>query len=68
MVVEEDKRNAGGRKEEFTGNERRIVENLRKYAKNFPNADLACLITVRNGQIMKGLLCLGKGPDSNIRL
>jgi len=69
---------ANGEKEELqspkkksimlTNDEARIILNLRRYAILIPNADLACLITNHNGRVVKGLLCLEKGPDSNIKL
>jgi hypothetical protein len=52
----------------LTTNERRILTNIRRWAKTIDNGDIACLITIRDGQIAKGILCLGKGPESNIRL
>lgn len=52
----------------LTSDETRIITNLRRYAKMYPFADLAILLKVHNGLIKDGLLCLGKGADSNIKL
>lgn len=51
-----------------TANEKRILTNLRRYAKMYPFSDLAVLFSVHNGELKNGLLCLGKGADSNIKL
>lgn len=52
----------------LSSDEKRIVTNLRRYAKMYPFSDLAVLFTVHNGELKNALLCLGKGADSNIKL
>ena len=51
-----------------TSNEKRILTNLRRYAKMYPFSDLAVLFTVHDGDLKNALLCLGKGANSNIKL
>lgn len=51
-----------------TINEKRILTNLRRYGKMFPNSDLAVLHTFHKGEQKNALLCLGEGVDSNIKL
>lgn len=52
----------------LTQDEKRILTNLRRYAKMYPFSDIAVLLTVHKGELTKGTLCLGKGADSNIKL
>ena len=49
-----------------TEDEKRILTNLRRYAKMYPHSELAVLFKVHDGLIQYGTLCLGVG--SNMRL
>lgn len=50
----------------LTEDEKRIIRNLRRYAKMYPFSDLAVLLTVHNGEMVRGTLCLGKNTTIKI--
>jgi len=50
----------------LTADEKRIITNLRRYAKMYPNSQLAILFQVHNGELKHCTLCLGSNTTIRI--
>ncbi|NVL90736.1 MAG: hypothetical protein HWN69_07055 [Desulfobacterales bacterium] len=49
-----------------TTDEKRIIKNMRRYAKMYPHSQLAVLFQVHDGELKHGTLCLGSNTTIRI--